>query len=541
MNTNRTLVVCLLVLFLCVRGFADGCYFPERAIQAIPAIPTQRALLVWRDGVETLIVSSELDSKAQQLGWIIPLPAVPTEMSKASPGLLKTLTFCCQPRITHDLFRPARYVALLLVLELLLLLTWRFQRRHLGKVFALLFVLLLLGGMLLPALGGHRGGPSTVAGVVMEKSARVGDYQISVVRATAATALNEWLAANGCAELPPAAGPVVAAYIKEGWVFVATRLVREETGRNTPHPLRFRFAAAEAVYPMRLTALAGGAPRLEIFVVGVNRAQSAWLRTEFCDLLQVQPGILTTSSTGGIHKLPARFRGLATNSWISHAGVTDLLWNGAVLTKLSGTVPAAQMTTDLPLRWEPFAAHQDHWYTREGAAWTALIFVLLLAGIGLLVGVPLSKRRRLCGAGWRDCAAKVLFPALGVLVVGGGTLFLALPKIAETAVQTVRSRWWWAAYDETLRHVNAAIEREPELCRLEPDAVGAALVQRLAAKKYPNPILGGAVLYEDSPGNITVRKEGKVLVVTTYDMYGQAYSHGYPLNGPAFHAPWGGP
>ena len=69
MDPGRKLILGLLFLIQSVCGFADGCYFPARAVKTIPSIPTQRALLVWRDGVETLIVSSELDSYAHELVW----------------------------------------------------------------------------------------------------------------------------------------------------------------------------------------------------------------------------------------------------------------------------------------------------------------------------------------------------------------------------------------------------------------------------------------------------------------------------------------
>ena len=41
---------------------ADGSYFPEQAFTTLPTIPTQRALLCYRDGVETLLVESTLDT-----------------------------------------------------------------------------------------------------------------------------------------------------------------------------------------------------------------------------------------------------------------------------------------------------------------------------------------------------------------------------------------------------------------------------------------------------------------------------------------------
>ena len=113
-------------------AFGDGCYIPERAVRKIPEIAAQRAVLSWKDGVETLVISSALDSEAQTLGWIIPVPAVPTTMEKATPGALKTLDFCIQPKITHDLSQEVRATILAVFLGNLLLGTWLFKRKRFG-------------------------------------------------------------------------------------------------------------------------------------------------------------------------------------------------------------------------------------------------------------------------------------------------------------------------------------------------------------------------------------------------------------------------
>ncbi|MHC4343375.1 MAG: hypothetical protein ACYSUP_01655, partial [Planctomycetota bacterium] len=93
----------LLILFSPQRVYADGKYFPEQAYKATPAIPSQRAILAYKDGIEKLTIESALDGQGREFGWIIPLPAKPTEFEKVSPGLIKTLSLIIQPKITHDL------------------------------------------------------------------------------------------------------------------------------------------------------------------------------------------------------------------------------------------------------------------------------------------------------------------------------------------------------------------------------------------------------------------------------------------------------
>lgn len=83
--------------------WADGKYFPEKASKKAPSIPRQRAVLAWKDGMETLIIESALDGEGQEFGWIIPLPAEPCTIEQASTGFLDTLSLNLQPKITHDL------------------------------------------------------------------------------------------------------------------------------------------------------------------------------------------------------------------------------------------------------------------------------------------------------------------------------------------------------------------------------------------------------------------------------------------------------
>jgi len=112
-SAARIVFACLLFHGCVIAAFADGVYLPDRAVRKLPGIPTQRALLSWRDGTETLLIASALDSESQRLGWLVPLPSVPRDISKADPGALKTLAFCVQPRITHDLSQEARNWTLL--------------------------------------------------------------------------------------------------------------------------------------------------------------------------------------------------------------------------------------------------------------------------------------------------------------------------------------------------------------------------------------------------------------------------------------------
>ena len=191
-------------------------------------------MLSWNDGVETLVIASALDSEAQQLGWIIPVPAVPTVIEKATPGSLKTLEFCIQPRITHDLSELVRATLVATLVGNLLVGTWLFKRKHFGCLALLIVVLFLLNGLLLSAGTSGSAVAAKSSGVRVEKMAAVGSYAVSILRASQPGGLESWLAENGFAALPEAAGPIVADYASRGWVFAAIKLTRSESGANVP-------------------------------------------------------------------------------------------------------------------------------------------------------------------------------------------------------------------------------------------------------------------------------------------------------------------
>ncbi len=66
----------LFILFFCLfsRAAGDGVYFPEPAIPKMPEVPHQRALIQFRDGIETLVVESSFQSDSNSVGWVLPVP-----------------------------------------------------------------------------------------------------------------------------------------------------------------------------------------------------------------------------------------------------------------------------------------------------------------------------------------------------------------------------------------------------------------------------------------------------------------------------------
>lgn len=501
-------------------ALADGCYIPERAVKKVPEIPAQRAILSWRDGTETLVISSALNSESQKLGWIIPLPAVPSRIGKESPGALKTLDFCLQPEITHDLARELGSVLLVVFLANIVLGTLVFKPERLRDLLLLILLCALLAGMLLPALGtaASRASRSNLAQV--EKTARVGSYEVTVLRARKAGELGAWLEGNGFAPLPERAAGIVEGYIAENWVFAAIKLAREETGVNAPHPVRMVFPAAAPVYPLKLTALAGGETRFELFVLSADGVACGELKKEFSDRFSKW---VEEDATREKAAKVLTFRGTASKARIGHPVLCDMMWHGCVVTKFSGAIKAERMTADIRFSDVPFKAYRQHFYTRHGAVSFSLILFLWAGGAWLFAAMLAffftGKNRSDPAAVRAYFLRAVLPPALGMAAVIA-TIGFFLPRLDNSEVTF--SRGLAHRYDASrLEWMFAGKIEGNKAILLKPEGEIAAF---LAAQ-----VGGAGIRVEDSPGNFTVEKDAKNVVIRIYDNDGSPRTLTYPL------------
>ena len=95
MRPNRKYrAVAAIILLAGSAALGDGMYKAGVAFPANPTIPSQRALIAWRNGSETLIVESTYQTPSPNVGWILPLSAQPTKLEQADPGLLPSLSMC---------------------------------------------------------------------------------------------------------------------------------------------------------------------------------------------------------------------------------------------------------------------------------------------------------------------------------------------------------------------------------------------------------------------------------------------------------------
>lgn len=502
-------------------ALADGIYIPPKAYRKLPAIQSQRALLKWKDDQETLVIASTLDSESQSLGWIIPLPAVPGEIAKADPGALKTLSFCVQPRITHDLSEEARFATLSALFAILAVATLLFRKQRLGDLLALLLLLLflfLLFGLLMPvySLGGSSvRKPSSLR---VEKTAKVGSYEIAVLSAKKVNDLNLWLAGNGFSSFPDAANAIVAKYIKENWVFAAIKLTREGTGSNTPHPIQMTFPSKDAVYPLQLTAVAGSAPMFELFVLGVKRANSELLRTEFCDLYAKMVWELQRKER------KEDFLAIKSNQGIGQPDICKLMWDGCVLTKLSGVISPANMGNDLKVQWSDYQPCREHLYSVKGARTESCIWFVSLFGACVIVTLILHRKRIKMPRGFLWWLGRRALPAAFGCGAVALIYYVIAPKLPSDETQ-ISSRVYGMLHVYHLKAVvSLAISDDPSFSKKTESEIAAAIIRKygevLESPNPTNPIFGGDLTSDSTPGNFTVEKQGNKVVVRVYDAIG---------------------
>ncbi|MCP4712983.1 MAG: DUF2330 domain-containing protein, partial [Planctomycetes bacterium] len=351
--------------------YGDGKFIPLAVTKTVPAIPSQRAILVYREGVETLVIESTLEGEGEEFGWVIPLPSKPTDFAKVSPGLIKTMSLVLQPEITDDksqtVSSSARFFLVVLILVIFRLASrgWKLY----AKLLSLLVIMIFCFFLFIPTMGKTFGGGVNIQGAVNDgvevvKFEQVGSYDVAVLDVEEAAGLGGWLEGEGFAGLTVEDREIVSDYIAEGWCFVATKLRREGEGYSEPHPLAMTFACEQAVYPMRLTGTVGNDVYLELFVVAEKRAEYDRLVLEVTDRFKFKQEMYEDRYSD---KFAAGYSGnFFWDIRIGHAEGQKYLWDGCVVSKLAGKLAPVDMEEDIIPKWSDAGAYQRHYYSSKG-------------------------------------------------------------------------------------------------------------------------------------------------------------------------------
>ncbi|MBN1978872.1 MAG: DUF2330 domain-containing protein [Anaerolineae bacterium] len=243
------LVIILLAIFVPLSARADGYIVPLYGLEGDVGMPAQKAIVVYdsESDHEDLILSIKLLSESSDAAWVVPVPSLP-EVRAASTDWFVQLS---------NLTQPMEYVS--------------------------------TSPCCCPFWIGATGGAPV--GVEVVERERVGLYDVSILSADDPAALLEWLDANGYA-FPDEGEPILDSYVRDGgWYFVAARVLPEEAESldGDVHPLWLSFDAQEPVYPMRLTALVGGAIDVLLYVLADHRMALDGFETEFAGELTLTP------------------------------------------------------------------------------------------------------------------------------------------------------------------------------------------------------------------------------------------------------------
>jgi hypothetical protein len=218
---------------------ADGCLFPDSMYRDLYE-SAQKAVILYGNGTEHLILSVSFEGDAEDFAWVIPLPAKP-EIAVTDAELFWELSDFTATEIPG------------------------------GK-----------GGF--GCLGSFEGTtPGDQGGVDVIEEQVVGPYATAILSATNATALSDWLNANGYI-FPEDGEEIVSEYIEKEWYFVATKInamvdidllgYKEEPeeepiaalAEGAIEPIVLSFASDEIVYPLRITSLSATSPEVLLYV-----------------------------------------------------------------------------------------------------------------------------------------------------------------------------------------------------------------------------------------------------------------------------------
>jgi hypothetical protein len=118
--------------------------------------------------------------------------------------------------------------------------------------------------------GADTNGGGTAPPVQVLAQANVGPYDTVQLHSSDASALDAWLTTNGF-DIPAAVQPILAAYVKEGFDFLAMKLLPNQ-GVQAMRPVRVTTTGASFTLPLRMASIGTGAVTgITIWVVAEGR------------------------------------------------------------------------------------------------------------------------------------------------------------------------------------------------------------------------------------------------------------------------------
>ena len=520
----RLVLACISVTLSASLVAADGVHIPDAAIATMPGIPVQRAMVLWRDGVETLVVESAFTTASPTVGWVLPLPAEPETLAQADPGILTSLEMTLGPDLS-DSFGDLRWILpwVLAFIAPLCLIVMVSKNRRAATLPMLLWILcfVLILGLFAPTLSQGTTEDffqeADADGIDVSQIQRVDDYEMAVLRATSGAALTDWLAANKLKQLDAAGQQIVDEYIARKWCFVVARLAGAGDRTGVPHPIAATFRADRPVYPMKLTALADSTTRVDLFVAA--------------DVQMAAPGFETILADRFTRRAYAIEDLDRPQPWFDsgHGPITignpdavALLGGPCIVTHLRADLSPEDMDRDIELTPVEFDRQRAHHLTTQSRR-SLILVMLTLGGITLAVGcLPLFAYRRR-PKGWQ---VRLLAGLILALLVTVAVIHFLVPA---TPVRTMRLPLY-STYRLELGGLNHFVASLAVDGKIHREMTGEKIIQALKREEYVpeyfikvNPLTGQPIKDERTPGNYSIRHEGDRTFFCLYDRNGREY------------------
>ena len=206
--------------------YGDGCFVWRKGADLYE--PSQKAVIYHKDGREKLILQVKYEGSAEDFAWIVPLPS--------------------QPQVEVVPIEDNPFAELSLYTQ---------QRRRWGY----------------RGRGDKKPNEQEESVTVLERKI-VGVYDVSVLDANDAKALNQWLNKNGYS-FPADRNDVLKHYTERSWKYVAMRIDRKALGTDKIQglktgqlqPICFSFITETAVYPLRISSLNAGQTEILLYVL----------------------------------------------------------------------------------------------------------------------------------------------------------------------------------------------------------------------------------------------------------------------------------
>ena len=133
---------------------------------------------------------------------------------------------------------------------------------------------------------GTSGGTTVPPDVTVQHQGTVGPYQFVQLTATSSMSLEQWLADNGYV-VPTDVQPVVAAYVREGFGFIALKL-RPQASIREMTPVRVITPGASPTLPLRMVAAGTGSTvGITLYVIAEGRYEPEVFPTASVDFTKL--------------------------------------------------------------------------------------------------------------------------------------------------------------------------------------------------------------------------------------------------------------